>query len=254
MNGNDDLTIFKIEQMSDSLQLLYLKAKNGEIEISNISLLSIIEDYLAYLLVTHSKSVNLEIVTNFLLVVAELILWKSNLLLPSTQGQIEEEKEDDIDFHKKDYWSKYKKYQSLVKILLEKETRQREIFFTCPASHRGLEGIPQTYDYSELILALESVLIKKNSRYVIDFKDYELNIEKKMREIEEIFLKNEDKLTFSQIIPDNCSKIEIIITFLSLLQLICQGKVEYLQTQNFGEIIFYRKENKRLKKQDIQQR
>ena len=253
MMDNNNLTIFKIEQMSDYLQLLYLKVKNGEIEVSKISLLNILEDYLAYLLITHSKSVNLEIVANFLIVVAELILWKSNLLLPSSQSQIEEEIEDGSNLLKEDYWSEYKKYQSLVKILVEKEFRQREIFFTCPASNRGLEGIPQTYDYSELILALESVLIRRNNQDVIDFKNYEINIEKKMREIEEIFFKNEDKLTFSQIISDNCPKIEIIITFLSLLQLICQGKVDYLQTQNFGEIIFYRKENKRLKKQDIQQ-
>ena len=253
MKDNNKLTTFKIEQMSDSLQLLYLKAKHGEIELSNISLLNIIEDYLSYLLITHSKSVNLEIVANFLIVVAELILWKSNLLLPSSQNQIEEEIEDDINLHEKDYWREYKKYQSLVKMLIEKEFRQKEIFFTCPASNSRLEGIPRTYDYSELISALESVLIKKNNQGVIDFKDYELNIEKKMREIEEIFFENEGKLSFSQIISNNCTKIEIIITFLSLLQLICQGKVDYLQTQNFGEIIFYRKENKRLKKQDIQQ-
>ena len=138
-------------------------------------------------------------------------------------------------------------------MLLEKELRQREIFLTCPVLDIGLEGTPQTYDYSELVLALESVLIKKNNQDVIDFEDYELNIEKRMKEIEEIFFKKEDKLTFSQIISDNCPKIEIIITFLSLLQLICQGKVDYLQTQNFGEIVFYRKENRRLKKQDIQQ-
>ena len=253
MMDNNNLTILKIEQMSDYLQLLYLKVKNGEIEVSKISLLNILEDYLAYLLITHSKSVNLEIVANFLIVVAELILWKSNLLLPSSQSQIEEEIEDGSNLLKEDYWSEYKKYQSLVKILVEKEFRQREIFFTCTPPNSSFEGKPQTYDYSELILALESVLNQKNNQTVINFKDYELNIEKKMREIEKIFFENEGKLSFSQIISNNCTKIEIIITFLSLLQLICQGKVDYLQTQNFGEIIFYRKENKRLKKQDIQQ-
>lgn len=253
MKDNNNLAISKIEHMSSSLQLLYLQAKNGEIEVNKISLLKIIEDYLSYLLITHSESINLEIVANFLIVVSELILWKSNLLLPCSQNQIDEEIEDDIIPHKEAYLTEYKKYQSLVKVLLEKELRQREIFLTCPVLDSGLEGTPQTYDYSELVLALESVLIKKNNQDVIDFEDYELNIEKRMKEIEEIFFKKEDKLTFSQIISDNCPKIEIIITFLSLLQLICQGKVDYLQTQNFGEIVFYRKENRRLKKQDIQQ-
>lgn len=242
-----------MEELSNSIQLLCLKAKNGEIEVNKISLLKIIEDYLTCLLVTHSKCINLEIVANFLMTISDLMLWKSNLLLPSFQDQLnEEESEDDISFFKEEHWFEYKKYQSLVKVLLEKEFRQGEIFLTCPGSISEIEGIPQTFDFSELILALESVLAKNTNHDVIRFNDYELNIERKMGEIEEIFLKNKNKLTFNQLIADNCSKIEIIIIFLSLLQLICQGKVDYLQMQNFGDIIFYRKENIKLKKETIQ--
>ncbi len=252
MQDNNDLEMSKIEQLSNSLQLLYLKIKNGEAEVSQISLLNIIEDYLKYLLVSHSKSVNLEIVANFLITISELILWKSSLLLPSLQNQIDGEIEEDTELLKEDNWVEYKKYQSLVNVLLEKEFKQREIFFTCPGSINDFEEISKTYDFSELILAFESMLIKNNKHNVIDIKDYELNIENKMREIEEMFLKNDNKFTFSQLINENCPKIEIIIIFLSLLQLICQKKVDYMQTQNFGEIIFYRKEDKKLKKENAQ--
>ncbi len=252
MQDNNDLTIPKIEQISNSVQLLYQKAKNGEIEVSKIFLLKILEDYLTFLLTTHSESINLEIVANFLMSVSELLLWKTNLLLPFSQTQIVEEIESVADNFKENYWKEYKKYQSLVPILLKKEYKQREIYLTCLSSIDDFEEIPQNYDFSELILALESVLAKDNSANVIGLKDYEINIEKKMKEIEEIFSKNENKFTFREIVCNNCPKIEIIIIFLALLQLICQGKVDYLQTQNFGEIIFYRKENRKLKKKKTQ--
>ena len=65
MQNNNDLTISKIEQMSNYFQLLYQKVKSGEIEVGKIFLLKILEDYLTFLLTTHSESVNLEIVANF---------------------------------------------------------------------------------------------------------------------------------------------------------------------------------------------
>lgn len=252
MQNNNDLTISKIEQMSNYFQLLYQKVKSGEIEVGKIFLLKILEDYLTFLLTTHSESVNLEMVANFLVAVSELILWKTNLLLPFPQTQIVEEMESEIEIFKENYWKEYKKYQSLVPVLLKKEFEQREIYLTCPNLIDDVEEIPQNYDFSELILALESVLNKDNDVNIIDIKDYEINIEKKMKEIEELFFKNENKITFRQIVCNNPPKIEIIIIFLALLQLICQGKVDYLQTQNFGEIIFYRKENKKLKKKKTQ--
>ncbi|HNR65456.1 MAG TPA: segregation/condensation protein A, partial [Atribacterota bacterium] len=166
MQDNNDLTIPKIEQISNSVQLLYQKAKNGEIEVSKIFLLKILEDYLTFLLTTHSESINLEIVANFLMSVSELLLWKTNLLLPFSQTQIVEEIESVADNFKENYWKEYKKYQSLVPILLKKEYKQREIYLTCLSSIDDFEEIPQNYDFSELILALESVLAKDNSANV----------------------------------------------------------------------------------------
>jgi len=252
MQNNSNLKISKIEQMSNYVQLLYLKVRNGEIELNKISLLNIIEDYLTYLLTTHSESINLEIVANFLVEISELILWKSNLLLPSSQKQIEEETKNDTIFLKEDHWIEYKKYQSLVKILAEKEFKQREIYLTCFNSLNKDDEIPQEYSYSELIFAIESILVRNNNQSIIDFENNEVNIVIKMEEIEGNFLKNKNQLTFSQMISKDCPKIEIIIIFLALLQLICQGKVDYIQSQNFGEILFYRKEDKKLKKKNIQ--
>lgn len=251
---NSNLSIIRIKQMSNSVQQLYLKVKNKEIELDQISLLKLIEDYLSYLLIANRESINLEIVANFIIAISELILWKSNLLLPSSCDHINEEAADNSAFLKEDNLMEYKKYQSLVKILTEKELKQKNIYLKIFNYQNDFQEVPQEYNYSDLFLAIESILNRNNNTSIIDFKDNEINITKKMEEIEEKLFTNGNKLTFSQIISKNCNKIEIIIVFLALLHLIYQGKIDYVQSQNFGEILFYRKEDKKLKKNTSYQR
>ncbi len=250
---NNSLSIITIEQMSNSVQQLYLKVKNRETQLDQISLLKIIEDYLSYLLISNREYINLEIVASFIIAVSELILWKSNLLLPSSQEHINEETEEATLFFQEDNFTEYKKYQSLIQIFTEKELQQKDIYLKCFHSGDNYHEISQEYDYSDLLLAIESILNRNNKPLLIDFKDNESNIIKKMKEIEEKLFRSGNRLTFSQIVSKNCHRIEIIITFLALLQLICQGKVDYVQSQNFGEILFYRKEDKKLKKKKTSQ-
>lgn len=239
--------------MSDYVHSLYLKARDGEVEAGKISLLEIIEEFLSYLLLTHRESINLEVVANFLIALSELILWKSNMLLPCSLEENLEENESDTSFLEQGYWLEYKKYQALVKIFVKKEFKQSKIYLPCLKSSPSADEPLVENDYSELILAFEEILSKNKHRKAINYKHDEYNIEKKMQEIEENISRSKNKLTFSQIIANGSSRIEIIVIFLALLQLICQNRVDYTQSQNFAEITFYRKEDERLKKKKIQQ-
>ncbi len=246
MHNNFNLEKPRIEKISESFQFLHSKIKNGEIGIDRISLFRIIENYLRLLLKTHFDYIDLEIVANFLIAVSEILLWKSDLLLPSTQIQVDVDTDidDDLDVPREYFWKEQKRYQMLVKLLVEREFEQNDIYSPYLNSFENFddfEMIPQKHDYSELLLALELVLSKNTNQDLLDIENSEINIEKKIEELENIFFKTGKILTFSQIIPENCLKIDIIITFLALLQLICLGKVDYQQTKNFGEIIFYKK-------------
>lgn len=252
MLSKADSTISKIEHMSDSAQLLYLKVRDGEVDPDKIYLLKIIEDYLSFLLVIHPDEINLEIVSNFLVAVSELVLWKSYLLLPSSPKQNTVEDESENIYLQEDYWKEYKKYQVLAEMLAAKEGRQREIYLTSFKALHDLRSQPAENDYTDLMLAFEAVLNKNKNQNTINLKSKIDNVEKKIQEIEEIFSKYDNKLTFSQIISQGNSRIEIIIIFLALLHLICQNRVDYKQTQNFAEIVFYRKEDEKSEKKKIQ--
>ena len=247
----DDFNNTKIEQFANSVQQLLFKVKNREVDLTEVSLLDIVEKYLTYMIVSPAESVNLDLAADFLVSVANLILWKSNLLLPAYQEQTDEEIEDEPDASNEKFWKEYKKYQSLIQVFEDKEIKQGDIYLTFLDSKFESEEQYQESHFSELILAMESILLKKKDHSVIDLRKREYNIMQKMKEIEERFRKNHGKLSFQKMISTDCSRIEIIVIFLALLELICQGKVEYIQSKNFGDITFYRKDDKKLKTEKI---
>jgi segregation and condensation protein A len=237
----------KIEHYIEYVQGLFYKVKNNEIDPNEICLLDIIEKYIEHMINSRPNSINLDIAADFLVSISNLILWKSYFLLPIQQKKTEEEFEEDTNISDEEYWLEYKKYHSLINFLEDKETIQKNIFLT--NLDPKIEKIEkyQRNDFSDLILAIESILSRKNNKNnTINLKKRKNNILQKIKDIERQFKKNNGKVSFQKMISVNYSRLEIIVTFLALLELICQGKVCYNQSQNFGDIIFYRKDDKKL--------
>jgi segregation and condensation protein A len=246
----NDLENNKIEQLTNYVQQLSVKVRDEEVDLGGISLLEIIEQYLAYMILLRPENVDLDVVADFLVAISALIFWKSNLLLPGQQKEPDEDIQDNTDDLrlKEEYWREYKRYQSLINIFENKAIRQGDIYLTYLNSKVESEDQYQKNHFPELILALESILSKRKTQNTIHIKKRKYNITDKIKEIEHKFRQKQGKLSFQNIISDNCSKIEIIIIFLALLEMICQGKVNYNQSKNFGNITFYRKEDRKLKK------
>ena len=245
--NKDNLVNIKIEKYVNSIQHLFSKAKNGAIESEKIPLLNIIQKYLSYMILVKSKYINLDITADFLVSVSKLILWKSTLILPFYGEEENEEDDDNNNESREEYWKEYRKYQSLIQIFEDKEIKQQDIYLTYLNSEFDSGEHYQKNHFSELNLAIESIISRKNDQDTFNITRREYNIMQKIEEIEERFKKNKGKLSFQEMISDDCSRIEVIIIFLALLELICQAKVDYRQPKNFGEIIFYRKEDKKLK-------
>lgn len=243
----------QIEQLNDDIQHLLVGIKEKEIDLSDISLLDIIERFLEYIFRLQPSDIDLDITADFLVSISTLIFWKSNLLLPGLPEDTEEEftDYDNDDSLKEEYWREYRKYQSLIGLFQEKAEEQSAIFLTNLKSKINSKEQYQENHFSSLIIALESILSKSKVQEPIKINKRKYNIIEKMKEIENKFKQNRANLTFQSLISHNCPKIEIIIIFLALLELICRGKVIYKQSQNFGDIIFFRKEDKKLKKQKI---
>ncbi len=234
----------KLEIFEGPLDLLLYLIKKDEINIHDIPIAKITNQYLQYL--DFMKMLDLNIAGEFLVMAATLMHIKSKMLLPQEElEQMEEEIDPRQELVKK--LLEYKRFKEAASRLQDAEKRQKETFTrTVP------ENIPEGTDLDEkyfeasifdLISAFKRVLkeIPKETFYEV-IKD-EVTVSDKMHEIFHLLVK-EEVLSFFNLFKDAKSKIEIIATFLALLELIRMKEVFVRQDKPFGDIMIIRNEER----------
>lgn len=228
--------------------LLHLIRKN-KMDIYNIEIFKITNQYLDYL--EAMKKMDLEITSEFIVIAATLIEIKSKSLLPKIKKE-EEIDEDDIEKKLLEKLIIYRKIKASTEFFKEKAfsigctySKKAEIIEIKKEKVNNddiFENITLIDLYNIYNKLIEQYLKKKNRNISIisrNIKKDEYKIEDKYEYILNI-LEKEGKLNFSDIIYQCCCKIECVVTFLALLELMKQRKVLAHQIENFEEIIIER--------------
>ncbi len=225
----------KLEQFQGPLDLLLQLTEEKKLDITEISLAKVTDQYLAYL--RNLENVSLEDLANFLVIASRLILIKSRMILPSLE--LTEEEEQDIDALKKQL-EEYKKFKDLAKQLdelakigniaygREKYQGLRTIFY--PPKNFNLDDLKTAFKkVLEEILLLEEKLPEETIKLKI-------SLEEKIKQIQEEL---EDKIqtTFYRLTKKTNSKIDIIVSFLALLELIKQQIIFAKQNNLYDDIV-----------------
>ena len=238
------MPIIKIQNFDGPFDLLLHLIKKNKMSINDIKIYDITKQYLDYIKLM--KELDLEVTSEFVVIAATLIEIKSKSLLPKLKMEDDEKSEEDLMAELKDKLIEYKIFKKISLFLKEKEGQQGEIFTKKP------EIIDDTsIEFNENYLANISMidfydiynnLIKKfNEKQNLDMIERQISVDKYKIEdkIEELKLVIEEKkvIKFSSI-SDKCTcKLEIVVTFLALLELIKDSFVKVLQYDNLGEII-----------------
>jgi segregation and condensation protein A len=229
----------KLEVFEGPLDLLLYLIKKEEVDIYDIPIERITNQYMEYL--TIMKLLNLEVAGEFLVMAATLMYIKSRMLLPVDQQVTDAEAEEGEDPR----WElirqlvEYKKFKEAALQLGRREEEQANIF--ARAGETGLTVDAKDVPLAEvsifdLINAFNEVLKKANAR-----EDFREIIEEKFTvsdKIEEILytLRERAELVFSELFAQAQSRAEIVVTFLALLELIRLKRLKVQQTEAFGEI------------------
>jgi segregation and condensation protein A len=233
----------KIENFEGPFDLLLHLIKKSEMDIYNIKIHDITTQYLEYL--ENMKDIDLDITSEFIVIAATLLEIKSKLLLPKVDKEITEGEEDDPRKALINKLLEYKKFKLVANFLKEKEETAGISFLKKP------EIIEDKKDKKEDILKDITILMlfniyndlinkyydKMNTDNIID-KEIPIDkfkVEDKMKEISFKLSKN-STLCFSQVIEECNSRIEIVVSFLALLELIKLRAVKVAQEDNFKEI------------------
>lgn len=229
--------VVSLEKFSGPLELLLKLIEDKNLEITEISLSSVTEDYLAW--VSQAKDNYLENVADFLQVAATLLLIKSRSILPTLEVTSEEKEEimdlqarlelykifKELGIATRDKWS----YQP--QMFSRKSWVGRTIIFNPPTN-----VLPQDLLDSFICLAdrFESQINIKSPEASI--KRSIISLEDKITSIWQRLITAKSRINFKDLNDKQEFKEEIVITFLALLELLKDDKITVNQENLFGEI------------------
>ncbi|MDD5491892.1 MAG: segregation/condensation protein A [bacterium] len=231
----------KLEIFEGPLDLLLHLIKKEEIDIYNIPVSRITEEYLQYLEML--KMLNLDIAGEFLVMAATLLQIKSRKLLPVPVK--EEENSEELDPYQElvRQLLEYKRFKEVAKVLEEKEIEQQQVF-TRPQQkieHSGDEEYIIEASLFDLLDAFKNVL-KSSKTTVREIIQEEVKIEERVRIIREKLMEKES-LSFEDIFTPESTKMEMVVTFLAMLELIKMKEIRILQTRLFDKIRIFKNLN-----------
>ncbi len=234
----------KLEVFEGPLDLLLYLIRKNEIDIYDIPIANITEQYLEY--IELMRMLDLNIAGEFLVMAATLIHIKSKMLLPPEEKEILPEEEEDPREELVRRLLEYKKFKEAAGVLQDLEG-QRKKMFTRTAVFE-LDSGEKFFEASlfDLITALTRALKDVPKEVFQKIVKDEFTVEQKVHDLLHMLVKK-PLIYLSELFKNAKNKMEIIATFLAVLELIRLKEVLIVQKKSFGEIELIRNERHRLR-------
>lgn len=228
----------KLEMFEGPLDLLLHLIREHQLNILDIPIATITEEYLRYL--TLMQELDLDVAGEFLLMAATLIHIKSKMLLPpdeAAEGEAAEEEDPRAELV--DRLLQYKKFKEAAQTLGLLEAEQMLLHRRgAPAIELEVEG-PLSVSLFELLRAFRDVLRRADVPAPLEITPEELNVGQRMVVLLDR-LAAESPLEFTSLFAGSTRRTEIIVTFLALLELLRRRLATARQAEAMGPIMIYR--------------
>ncbi len=225
----------RLEAFEGPLDLLLHLIQKNEIDIFNIPIALITEQYMEYL--KWMKTLNLDIAGEYLLMASTLLHIKSKMLLPQTSLEEEEEGEDPrAELVRR--LLEYQKYKTAATELVQRPMLDRDVFVRLVSIEEkgGAEEERIEANLFDLIDAFRKTLerVKEESFHEVILD--RLSVEDKVQEILLLLKKEKRSLPFHLLFPEQASRRVIVITFLAVLELVKAKWIRVFQATPFETI------------------
>lgn len=225
----------KFKDFEGPLDLLLHLVSKYQMDIYEVPLVEVIEQYLAY--VNGLKALRLEVAGEYMVMASQLMLIKSRRLLPKLVEEVPIDEDPEMDLLRQ--LEEYKLYKELSQELGQQHDK-RALHFSKPKEEILAEEVELNRDKTtlDLFLAFSKVMASrqeslKNSQTTIERDDFK--IEDLMDRLRGI-LQPKKRLSLSQLFAETTSVSELITLFLATLELIKVKEIAVVQESNFGEI------------------
>ena len=224
----------RLDGFEGPLDLLLYLIKREEIDIWNIPIARVTQQYLEYL--DLMKDLNINVAGEWLLMASTLIYIKSRMLLPPDPTAVEQGKEDEDPRKELVYQLlEHQKFKNAAQMLYTREEVENAVWNRPPkeAIEGGGEIVAVTL--FDLLKAFHEVVKRFEESRTIEIASESVTIEDKIAEIRSLLLVR-DTVLFSAFFASARSKLHLIVTFLALLELVRLREILLSQETAFAEI------------------
>ena len=230
---------FKANEFEGPLDLLLHLVKQSEMDIMDIEIVKLTDQYLEY--INTMEKFNLNLASEYLVLAANLTYLKSRALLP--KQEVEEEVEDGFFETKEELEQRlleYKRYKEVTSAFKVLEDARSDIHTKTPSSLREYKGenitLSDDITINDLVEAFKKYLERKEINKPINTKvtTKEISIKERRNSIRNI-LKEKKRVEFFDLFED-FSKPYVVVTFLSVLEMAKERELVIKQENNFEKI------------------
>ncbi len=238
---------FQLDQFEGPLDLLLFLIKQSEINIYDIPIATITEQYLGYL---QSQTMELEDMSSFYYMAATLIHIKSQMLLP-----IEIEYDDDIEDPRAqlvDQLITYQRYRQYARVLEEHREHSEGAVLRKVGQNSFL--FPNTEDpwdsltLDKLMRAYQKAMKRFAPPQIVDILE-EVTVPEKMTLIKEKLMAR-GRCLFSQLLLQANSAMEVVNTVMAILEMAKNKEISIEQEENFADILIMPKQKREEEEED----
>ncbi len=236
----------KLQVFEGPLDLLLHLLEKNKVNIYDIPIVEITNQYMEY--ISEMKRQDLNIVSEFLVMAATLLDIKSRMLLPKEE---QEEQEEDPRAELVEKLLEYKMYKCMSYELKDLLVDAQKVMFKMPTIPEEVRKYEEPVDLEELLSDItlkklntifKSMMRKREDK--IDpirskfgrIEKEEVSLEERMGYLEQYALTHR-KFSFRGILEAQSTKMEVIVTFLSILELMKTGKIQIFQEHIFDDIL-----------------
>lgn len=231
----------KLEIFEGPLDLLLYLIKKDEIDIYDVSIGRITKQYLEY--INTFKMLNVELASEFIVMAANLMYLKSRELLPQSQQPPEEDaEEEDPRWELIRQLVEYKKFKDAAQFLGHQEVKADEFFATSPEPLDLEAPVPTVAGVGifDLIRAFQRVLKRfENTTDIREIVSDRYTVADKIEHLLETIPVG-GRVRFETLFSDAASRVEVIVTFLAMLELMKLNHLQVEQENILGEILVVR--------------
>jgi segregation and condensation protein A len=232
-DSGDELKLV-LGEFSGPLDLLLYLIRQEQVSIYDIPIARITDEYLRYLRMM--QSLDISVASDFLVMAAQLIEIKSRMLLPPDPSKSAEEAEaDDPRRELIDRLLEHQRYKAAAEVLWSRATVERAVYTRAPieTDKNNPEVSVGAFD---LLRVFQEILARKKEEVLLEIERDEMTMADMLERLRNMIYST-GELNLRQFFEQARTRRELVLAFLSVLELVRGSEVRLFQRETFGEIV-----------------